>query len=159
MIELDVMVEDGRWSGLGDLDGLARRAAAAALAVAPGAPAGSVEVSLLLTGDAAVQALNREWRGQDKPTNVLSFPAPDQPGPPGPRPIGDVVLAYETVAREADQEGKPLADHATHLIVHGMLHLLGFDHELEAEAQIMEGLEIEALATLGVGNPYADRAA
>jgi probable rRNA maturation factor len=159
VIELDVMVEDDRWSRLGDLDGMARRAVAAALAVAPGAPTWPVEVSLLLTGDAAVQALNREWRGQDKPTNVLSFPASGQPGLPGPRHLGDIALAYETLAREADQERKPLLDHATHLIVHGMLHLLGFDHELEAEAQIMEGLEIQALATLGVGDPYADRAA
>ena len=82
-----------------------------------------------------MRALNRDWRGKDKPTNVLSFPAPPPPGAPGPRHLGDIVLAYETLAREAAAEGKALADHAAHLVVHGVLHLLGYDHEAEAEAE------------------------
>lgn len=159
MIELDIVTEAGDWETLGEAEALARAAVEAAFAVAKNAPSEPVELSLLLSDDAAVQELNRAWRGKDKPTNVLSFPAPEQPGLPGPRHLGDIVLAYETVVREAAEEGKSLHDHATHLIVHGTLHLLGYDHELEVEAEIMEGLEIEALARLGVANPYRDLAA
>lgn len=155
MIEVDVLVEDERWVALGDLEGLAMRAVEAAFRVA-GAPSGEVEVSLMLADDAALRALNRSWRAKDKPTNVLSFPAPERPGAPGPRHLGDIALAYDTLAREADAEGKSLTDHALHLIVHGALHLLGHDHEAEAEAETMEGLEVEALAALGVANPYRD---
>jgi len=159
VIELDIVTEAGDWETLGEAEALARAAVEAAFAVAKNAPSEPVELSLLLSDDAAVQELNRAWRGKDKPTNVLSFPAPEQPGVPGPRHLGDIVLAYETVVREAADEGKSLHDHATHLIVHGTLHLLGYDHELEVEAEIMEGLEIEALARLGVANPYRDLAA
>jgi len=159
VIELDIVTEAGDWETLGEAEALARAAVEAAFAVAKNAPSEPVELSLLLSDDAAVQELNRAWRGKDKPTNVLSFPAPEQPGLPGPRHLGDIVLAYETVVREAAEEGKSLHDHATHLIVHGTLHLLGYDHELEVEAEIMEGLEIEALARLGVANPYRDLAA
>ena len=159
MIELDIVTEAGDWETLGEAEALARAAVEAAFAVAKNAPSEPVELSLLLSDDAAVQELNRAWRGKDKPTNVLSFPAPEQPGVPGPRHLGDIVLAYETVVREAAEEGKSLHDHVLHLIVHGTLHLLGYDHELEVEAEIMEGLEIEALARLGVANPYRDLAA
>ena len=155
MIEVDVLVEDGRWGALGDLESLARRAVEAAFRAAKAEP-GPVEISLLLADDAAVRELNRDWRERDKPTNVLSFPAPAQPGAPGPRHLGDIAIAYETLAREASEEGKSLTDHALHLIVHGALHLLGYDHEAEAEAETMEGLEVEALAGLGVANPYRD---
>jgi probable rRNA maturation factor len=143
---------------LPEVEELARRAVEAALGAASDAARGPVEISLLLADDAAVQALNREWRGQDKPTNVLSFPAPEQPGAPGPRHLGDVALAYETLVREAQREGKSLRNHAAHLIVHGTLHLLGYDHELEGQAEIMEALEAKALARLGIADPYRDMA-
>jgi probable rRNA maturation factor len=103
--------------------------------------------------------LNRTWRGKDKPTNVLSFPAPEQPGAAGPRHLGDIALAFETLARESEEESKELAHHFAHLIVHGVLHLLGYDHEVEAEAEIMEALEVKALARLGITDPYRDMAA
>ena len=156
MIATDVIVEDERWTGVGEVEPLAARAVAAALAAADYGPETSVDVAVLLTSDAAVQGLNRDWRGQDKPTNVLSFPAAPEGHAPGPRPLGDLALAYETLAREAEADGKSLRDHALHLIVHGTLHLFGYDHETDAEAEIMEGLEIESLARLGVANPYRD---
>jgi rRNA maturation RNase YbeY len=103
----------------------------------------------LFTSDDAVKALNAQWRGKDKPTNVLSFPAPETAGT-----LGDIALAYETCAREADEQGKSLKDHATHLLVHGFLHLLGYDHEADDDAAEMEGLEKEILAGLGIADPY-----
>jgi probable rRNA maturation factor len=117
----------------------------------------TVELAISLADDAAQQRLNRDWRGVDQPTNVLAFPAwnPDTPIPPGaPLLLGDVVLAFETAAREADEQGKPLSDHLSHLIVHGVLHLLGYDHVTEAEAVAMESLEKSILASLGVPDPY-----
>ena len=117
-----------------------------------------VEVSLVLADDITVQALNRDYRGQDKPTNVLSFAALEDGGPalPGePVALGDVVLALETVLREAREQGKPLADHLRHLTVHGALHLLGFDHESDEEATEMEALEVSILAGLGIADPYS----
>jgi probable rRNA maturation factor len=102
-----------------------------------------------------LRALNLRWRGLDKPTNVLSFPAP----PPGrrgdPTTLGDIALAYETLAREAEDLGVPLADHYRHLLAHGFLHLIGYDHETDAEAERMEALETRILRRLGVGDPYA----
>jgi probable rRNA maturation factor len=159
VIELDVIQEAGEWSRLEGAEALARRAVEAAFAVASDAPDGEVEISLLLADDAGIRELNRTWRGQDKPTNVLSFPAPEAPGGHGPRQLGDMALAYETLVREAEDESKPLSDHFAHLVVHGTLHLLGYDHELEAQAEIMESLEVKALASLGIANPYRDMAA
>jgi probable rRNA maturation factor len=99
--------------------------------------------------------LNRIWRGKDAPTNVLSFPAPDMPTPPGePKPLGDMALGFGSVAREAEEQGKPLRDHTLHLIVHGMLHLLGLDHQDDGEASAMEARETVILKGLGVPNPY-----
>ena len=132
----------------------ARAAARAALAAAgwKAGPAGA-ELSLVLGDDLAVRALNRDWRGQDKPTNVLSFPG--GAAPPGtPALIGDVVLAFETVSREAAAQGKPLADHLAHLVVHGVLHLIGYDHVAAPAARRMERLEIAVLAGLGIADPY-----
>jgi len=106
-----------------------------------------------------LRELNRDFRGQDKPTNVLSFPSDEKPKPGAPMVLlGDVVLAYETVAREAHAQGKSLAEHAAHMVVHGVLHLLGFDHERnEVDAQRMEALETQVLAKLGIPNPYRIR--
>ena len=101
----------------------------------------------------------RTWRGLDKPTNVLSFPGSGSPSPKGVRHLGDLALAFETLAREAAEEQKSLADHVTHLIVHGTLHLLGYDHEADADAEEMEALEVAALARLGIADPYRDMAA
>ena len=158
MIELEIAEEAPGWSALGEAEATIRRAIEAALSVAPDAPS-SVAVSVLLADDDAIRELNRSWRGKDKATNVLSFPAPAMPGAPGPRHLGDIALAYETVLREAEAEDKTFHDHATHLLVHGTLHLLGYDHELEADAEIMESLEVEALHALGIANPYHDKAA
>ena len=115
-------------------------------------------MAIFLLDNAAIRELNRQWRKKDKPTNVLSFPlaADDAPPPaPGePRHLGDVVLAREIIATEARAQSKTLGDHFTHLVVHGVLHLLGHDHTNNAEAKRMEGLEIAILAKLGVANPY-----
>ncbi|PKU23389.1 rRNA maturation RNase YbeY [Telmatospirillum siberiense] len=152
------------WSeALADVEGLCRRVVLAALdgsgeVLSRGTPE-QVEVSLVLADDAMVQELNRQYRGQDKPTNVLSFAALDGDDeiavPDGPLMLGDVVLAFETTTREALAEGKPLADHLSHLLVHGILHLLGYDHLEEAEAEEMEGRERVILAGLGIADPYA----
>jgi probable rRNA maturation factor len=122
------------------------------------APPSSV-VDVTLTDDTAQRALNRTWRGKDAPTNVLAFPAADPAIPPpdgAPLLLGDVVLAYETVAREAAEQDKPLTDHLRHLVVHGVLHLLGYDHTRPTDAVAMEAREIAILAELGVPNPYRD---
>jgi len=156
--EIDLAVEDARWeTAVADLEALVTRAVEAGLAVAPEKPDGPVEVSVLLTDDAAVRELNRTWRGKDKPTNVLSFPAAPQPRHAGTAvPLGDVVLAYETLVRESAEQSKPLQNHLAHLLVHGTLHCLGQDHEIgETEADAMEALEVAALATLGIPDPYA----
>ena len=158
MITLDIIIEAGDWDRLAVAESLAQKAAEAALAVTYEAD-GEFEASVMLTDDAQIRELNRTWRGKDKPTNVLSFPAPEQPGLDGPRHLGDIALAYETLVRESEEESKELAHHFAHLIVHGVLHLLGYDHEVEAEADIMEGLEVKALATLGIADPYRDMAA
>lgn len=121
-----------------------------------------LSVSLLFTSDARIHELNREWRQRDKPTNVLSFPMLERtdlvhldPGGP-PEMLGDIVLAYETCAREAEEKGVPLEHHASHLIVHGLLHLAGYDHEIsDTDAEEMEALEVKVLALLGIANPYS----
>ncbi|GGE21898.1 endoribonuclease YbeY [Aureimonas endophytica] len=157
-LALRLSVEDAGWdaAGLGDLETLVWRAVAAAAAGA-GLPATvGTELGVTLADDAAVQALNAEWRGKDKPTNVLSFPIEDLMPGEGPGPmLGDLILARETVFREAALENKSPADHFCHLVVHGMLHCLGYDHEDEDEAEAMEALEVRILADLGIADPYA----
>lgn len=156
MIALDVEVEAGAWSEITGVEWLATRAAQAAVEAARRGDEEDLEATLLLTDDASVQALNRQWRGQDKATNVLSFSA-DVPSPPGePRHLGDIALAYETVLREAAAERKSLPDHVAHLVVHGVLHLLGHDHEAEHEADAMERAEVVALGALGIADPYRE---
>jgi probable rRNA maturation factor len=159
VIEVEIVVGSDRWKELGDIEGLVRRSIEAGLEAARQTLSEPLEVSLLLTDDRAVRELNRAWRGKDEATNVLSFPSGAQPIAGGRRALGDLALAYETLQRESEAEGKSLADHATHLIVHGLLHLLGFYHTGEAEAEEMEALEIEALRRLGIANPYRDVAA
>ena len=152
-LDIDLRIESGAWPEA--LEAIAQRAVALALSRADVEIQGALEIALLLTGDAEQQVINRDWRGIDKPTNVLSFPQGD-PFDPLLGPIGDLSFAYETVQREAADLGKPFAEHFTHLLVHGTLHLVGYDHETEAEALVMEGLETEILAELGIADPYAD---
>ena len=143
MIEIEVEAE--AWTGaLPDAEAVVERAAQAALGTAEG------DIVVLLTDDAAVRELNGRFRNKDKPTNVLSFPAPDNAFPH----LGDIVLAYGVCATEAEAQGKTLADHLSHLVVHGVLHLLGRDHEDDAEAEEMEAEEREILAQIGVADPY-----
>lgn len=169
MIQVETAVEDN-WPK-GDWERLAQQAVEAALAASPHGDIASApylaEVSVRLTSDAEVQELNLHYRQKDKPTNVLSFPMvqPDlldglSDGDDGETLLGDIVLAYGVTAREAAEKGVAVEEHATHLIVHGTLHLLGYDHEQgEAEAEHMEELERAALATLGFSDPYAIREA
>jgi probable rRNA maturation factor len=142
-----------------DIEELCLRAADAALKGAEAKLPALYELSLVLTTDAEIQILNRMWRGQDKPTNVLSFPGDmDILSDDAPVLLGDVVVAFETTKREVEHDklAASLSDHLSHLIVHGVLHLLGYDHEIDAEAEEMEQLEIELLAGLGIPNPYKD---
>lgn len=158
-LEIDIRAQSRLWRELGDLRSLRAlvgEAIGAGLAVVSRRPLDGAELSVLLTDDARIRRVNRDWRGFDKATNVLSFPAAPPDRIESSPLLGDIVLAFETVAREAQAEGKALADHTRHLVVHGLLHLLGEDHETEAEAARMEALEVAALASLGIADPYAD---
>ena len=137
------------------LEARAEEAVRAALKASKAKVTGAAEVSIVLTDDAEQRELNRQWRGIDKSTNVLSFP---QIAPFGPVSglVGDIILARETLEREATEMGVSFDDHFTHLVVHGFLHLLGYDHIQDDEALVMEGLETKILATLGVADPYAE---
>lgn len=161
-MNLDIAIE-APWPSPPEWDNLAGRAADALAQIAPEIAHPRLSASLVLTDDAEVRTLNAEWRGKDKPTNVLSFPmlergellalAPDGP----PELLGDIALALETCQREAAEKGLPLEHHAAHLIVHGLLHLAGHDHETSAQAaRAMEALEIKALALIGIADPYGD---
>ncbi|HHY48859.1 MAG TPA: rRNA maturation RNase YbeY [Alphaproteobacteria bacterium] len=152
-LHVAVSIESDGWPE--GLEALAERAVRAALARTGARVAGPAEVSILLTDDAHQRDLNRQWRQLDKPTNVLSFP---QLAPFSPLAglVGDISLARETLAREAAELGVAFSDHFTHLVVHGFLHLLGYDHVEESEAEQMESLETEVLAGLGIADPYAD---
>jgi probable rRNA maturation factor len=162
-----VETDSGDWPEGTDWEALAERASGAAFAVSPFAAlqamAKPVEIAIRLADDAEVHTLNRDYRDKDKPTNVLSFPmvepndVPELEHAPDPEILlGDIVLALETCEREAAEKGIPLADHATHLIVHGVLHLLGYDHMTENDATEMEAMERDALASLGLADPYQD---
>lgn len=162
-IDVAVSIEDEAWTqALPGAEELCRSLAAATVAVAAGELDGpGAEISVVLTSDQAVHDLNRDWRGQDKPTNVLSFAALDEEDAPvvagAPVLLGDVILAFGVCAAEAADQGKTLAHHTAHLVVHGTLHLLGWDHEEdEAEAEEMERLETQILAAFGISDPYAE---
>ncbi|SKA23530.1 rRNA maturation RNase YbeY [Consotaella salsifontis] len=156
-IEIELLIEDEGWADpqWGDPLALVRRAVAAVAARLPALSSATSELSLVLADDATVKALNAQWRDKDKATNVLSFPAVElQPGDaPGPL-LGDIIVARETVLAEASAEQKAPADHFCHLVVHGLLHLLGYDHIEEAEAEEMEALEVAVLGDLGIADPY-----
>ncbi len=161
-MELDIAI-DG-WPDGTDWDRLAEQAHAATVQVEPALSNPRLTASLLFTSDEEIHVLNREWRGKDKPTNVLSFPMLERDdllalGPDGPpEMLGDLALAYGTCAREADEKRVSLQDHAAHLIVHGLLHLAGHDHvDSDEQAEAMEALEIAALAKLDIADPYGDR--
>jgi probable rRNA maturation factor len=166
-VEIAVSIHDTAWlEALEDLESRAQAVVRAALkqfvpAHGPAGGGGPLEISLVFTDDAEQRALNRDYRQRDQATNVLSFPNMDDPGGTGgpaaadlPQLLGDVVLARETVAREAVEQGKSLQDHTAHLLVHGLLHLLGYDHEDSAEAEEMEALETGILAEMGIADPY-----
>ena len=157
-LEIDI---EAPWPASSDWNILAERTAEAAAHIAPELAHPRLTASVLFTSDEDIHALNAEWRGKDKPTNVLSFPmlersdltdlAPNGP----PELLGDIALAYETCAREADEKGIPIEHHAAHLIIHGLLHLAGYDHETgDDDAVAMEALETKALAVMGLADPY-----
>ena len=154
-IQHDLNIEADAWEALPDLDALVARALVAGLAEAQVQPMTGAELNILLTDDARIRKINLQWRGFDKPTNILSFPAANPDRIAKSPVLGDLALAYETIAREAQADGKTLSDHVSHLMIHGLLHLLGEDHETEAQAQAMEAREVAALARLGIADPYS----
>jgi probable rRNA maturation factor len=153
-LEVEVVRHDDAWTAARVGDARLERAARVAFGAAAPLRQGNYHVALALTGNAEMRVLNRTWRGKDASTNVLSFFADDAIGEPGF--LGDVVLAYETVLTEAREQSIPIEDHAAHLVVHGVLHLLGFDHADDAQAEEMETLERTVLASLGIADPYAE---
>lgn len=156
----EVLVVADCWQAEPDAEAVIQRAIAA-VAESVDADVGDAELAIMLTDDAGIRTLNLNWRGIDKPTNVLSFPALQPTGPVGPgdapRMLGDIAIAYQTTRKEADDEQKPFDHHLSHLAIHGFLHLIGYDHEKDGEAEAMEVLERQILAQLGIPDPYADR--
>ncbi len=148
---IEVILEDERWAALG-LEALCAPAEREALAITGRAPAG-FEIAVMGCDDPRIAELNKAFRGKATATNVLSWPASDSP-PMAAGELGDIAIAYETCVREADEKGISVQKHVTHLLIHGILHLLGYDHISETEAEEMEALEIKALAKLGISNPY-----
>lgn len=161
--EIDVSIQENEWSqSFLDVETIARNAMLLSLEMASRPPklrGREIEASIVLANDDLLHVLNREYRGQDKPTNVLSFATldGDDPLPPqGPVHIGDIILAYQTLDREAKEQGKFFKDHFIHIVVHGTLHLLGYDHITEDEANIMESTEIRILEKMNIQNPYTE---
>lgn len=165
-LELDVLIDEQAWeTALPDVGARCREAARAAWQESARTQRGLLQevtaACLLLTSDERIRALNRQFRGLDEPTDVLSFPAVEADvlaaaGAEGPPPeLGDIVIALQTTLADATREGRPVSDHLSHLVIHGMLHLLGHDHQRDAEAEEMEALEARILASLGIPDPYA----
>jgi probable rRNA maturation factor len=155
-LTVDILAESPQWDAQPGAEATVRRAIVQAAAV-EGTADPNAEVSVLLCDDAVIAALNARWRGRDELTNVLSFPAPPPGDPAAPAHLGDIAIACETVIREAQEQGLPVSHHLAHLAVHGFLHLLGYDHGTDGEAERMEQLEREILASLGIPDPYAAR--
>lgn len=152
-IEIDINLVAQAWESLDGLEPLTQDCVAASLAETGARLVEGCEVSVTFCDDAEIRELNAQWRDKDKPTNVLSFPTP---GPLAARPLlGDIVIAYETVAREAVEQEKTLREHTAHMVIHGFLHLIGYDHETAAEAEEMESLERRIASRLGLRDPYA----
>ena len=156
MMAPDFTIECDLWVQVPEAEALGARALLEAERLAGLLLLPEAEVCIVLTNDATIRELNKNWRKIDKATNVLSFPAANLKQLEKSPLLGDIILSYETLAREAGQESKTMADHYSHLVIHGFLHLLGFDHETEAEAEDMEALEIKILAALNIADPYAD---
>jgi probable rRNA maturation factor len=154
-IAIDVTIESGDWPDEAALEALVRRTAAAVAAELALEARQPTELGVIFTDDAEIRALNAKWRGQDKATNVLSFPAFPESRDSIPPMLGDIVLARGTIGREAALDDKPFDHHLVHLVTHGLLHLLGFDHETDEEAEEMEGAERRILALLDIPDPYA----
>jgi len=157
----EVLVVAESWQSEPDAEAVIQRAIAAAAEMVD-ADTGEAELAVMLTDDAGIRTLNSNWRGIDKPTNVLSFPALQPTGASSarddaPRMLGDIAIAYETTRREADDEQKPFDHHLSHLAIHGFLHLIGYDHEKDEDAETMETLETDILMHLGIADPYADQ--
>ena len=153
--DIDIQVQSPLWKAEPQAERAVRDAV---LAAAAALSTSNAEVSILLTDDSGIRQLNRDWRGLDKPTNVLSFPAPKAAATGGgARFLGDIVIAYETLKRECDDEAKDFLHHLTHLTVHGFLHLNGYDHETDAQADAMEGLESKIMKRLKMPDPYLAR--
>lgn len=155
-IAIEIAEESDLWQGLDSIETRIQEAVIATVAVAGLKHAPGAELSIVLTDDASIRQINAEWRKMDKPTNVLSFPQAEGKAIAKAPMLGDIIFAYETIAREAEEAGKAFADHLSHLTVHGLLHLFGHDHLDDAEAEAMEALEVRILATIGIANPYAD---
>lgn len=151
---IDLSIECARWEAVEGLEGLARTVIDACLSESGKTLPAKAEVSLLFCDDPAIRMLNKTWRNKDVPTNVLSFPVPTRKGKAPSPMLGDIVIAFETTAAEAARDGKSLRDHTAHLIAHGFLHLMGHDHEIEAEAEAMEAAERRILHGLGISDPY-----
>jgi probable rRNA maturation factor len=155
-VDIDVNLAAPAWRRVADLENLAKACVRQSLAASGAALASNCEVSVTFCDDETIRVLNAEWRGKDQATNVLSFPTP---GAIDRKPLlGDVIIAYETVTREAEEQGKTLRAHAAHMVAHGFLHLIGYDHETPADAERMEALERKIASALGFPDPYAEDA-
>jgi len=152
-VEIDILISAPAWESFVGLESLTQDCVRASLAASGARLTPGCELSVNFCDDAEIQELNAEWRDKDKPTNVLSFPTP---GRLEARPLlGDIVIAYETVAREAEEQAKTLREHTAHMVIHGFLHLIGYDHETSADAETMEALERRIASELGLRDPYA----